>query len=141
MREHQLIEGANILTDEIVRAKRKLREKLEQLPPDSPGIIVMPTSENLILFIHDSADGIRRLAAAMAEVAAGHPKLLCAVMFHTFDDGRDESWSVDIGSHTYTRVARSDGAVERSLIIHNSAYQHTMAPETLEKVSSAFGGI
>ena len=138
MRDHDLVEGPNIIRDEISRARRKLRDKLKQLPPDRPGIVVIPTSENLILFIHDSVEGIQWLAAAMAEEVEKYPQLLRAVMFHTFDDGREGPWSVDIGPHTLTRLIRCDGAVERSLTIRNSTCTYALAAETLEKVDSAF---
>lgn len=136
MREHDLVEGANILRDEISRAKRKLREKItEQLPNDKPGIVVLtPANENVVLFVYE----IERLAAALAEEVGTHPKLLCAVMFYSFDDGKDESWSVSLGPHTYTRLIRSDGAAERSLIIRNPACKHPLIAETLERVGSAF---
>lgn len=136
MRDHDLVEGANILTDEIWRAKRKLREKInEQIPDDKPGIVVLtPANENVILFVYD----VRWLVAALAEEAGKHPKLLRAFMFQAFDDGKDESWSVNLGPHTYTRLMRSDGAAERSLIIRNPACKHPLAVETLEKVDSAF---
>jgi hypothetical protein len=136
MREHGMVEGPNILRDEISRAKRKLREKItEQLPDDKPGIVVLtPANENVILFVYE----IDWLAAALAEEVGTHPKLLCAVMFHTFDDGKDDSWSVNLGPHTYTRLVRSDGAAERSLIIRNPACKHPLTAETLERVVSAF---
>lgn len=135
MREHDLVEGPNILTDEIARAKVKLRDKIKQLPDDRPGMIVLtPANENVILFVCD----VEWLAAALAEEAGKHPKLLRAVMFQTFDDGREESWSVNLGPHTYTRLVRSDGAAERSLTIRNPACEHPLAAETLKKVDSAF---
>lgn len=135
MRDHDLVEGPNILTDEIARLKVKLRDKIKQLPDDRPGIVVLtPANENVILFVYDT----RWLAAAMAEEVKQHPKLLRAIMFQTFDDGKDESWSVHLGPHTYTRLVRSDGAAERSLTIHNPDCKHPLATETLEKVDSAF---
>lgn len=135
MREHSLVESPNILTDEIARAKVKLRDKLKQLPDDRPGIVVLtPANENVIFFVCD----VRWLAAALAEEAEKSPKLLRAVMFQTFDDGKDESWSVNLGPHTYARLIRSNGAAEQSLTIRNTACKHTLAAGTLEKVESAF---
>lgn len=135
MSEHDMVEGPNILTDEISRAKVKLREKLKQLPEDKPGIIVLiPANENLILFVYD----IRGLAAALAEEVERHPKLLCAFMFQTFDDGGGESFSVDLGPHTFSKLVRSDNAAEQSLIIRNPACEHPLAAETLGKVDAAF---
>jgi len=135
IREHDLVEGPNLLTDEIGRAKGKLRDKLKQLPDDRPGIVVLtPSIENVILFVSDFV----QLAAALEEVAGEHPKLQRVVMFHTFDDGKDESWSVNVGPHTFTRLVRSDGAAERSLTVRNQACKHPMATDTLKKLDAAF---
>jgi hypothetical protein len=130
-----LVEGANILKDEIWRARVKLRDKLRQLPDEKPGIVVLtPANENVIFFVCD----MRQLAAALAEESAGSPKLLRTVIFQSFDDGKDESWSVDLGPHTYTRLIKSDGSAEQSLTIHNTACKHPLAPGTLEKVDFTF---
>jgi hypothetical protein len=74
----------------------------------------------------------------MAEVAGEYPKLLHVVMFHTFDDGKDESWSYNFGHHTFTRLVRGNGAAERSLTIRNPACKHLLATEALKKVDAAF---
>lgn len=79
-----------------------------------------------------------QLAAALEDVAGEHPKLHRVVMFHTFGDGKDESWSVNLGSHTFTRLVRSDGAAEQSLTVRNLACKHPLAAETLKKVDAAF---
>lgn len=135
IREHDLIESPNILTDEIGRAKVKLRDKIKQLPDDRPGIVVLtPANENVILFVSD----IAQLAVDLAEVADEHPKLQRVVMFHTFDDGKDESWSVNLGPHTFTRLVRSDRGAERSLTIRNQVCKHPLAAETLKKLDAAF---
>lgn len=135
IREHDLVEGPNLLTDEIGRAKGKLRDKLKQLPDDMPGIVVLtPSIENVILFVSD----IVQLAAALEEVAGEHPKLDRVIMFHTFDDGKDESWSINVGPHTFTRLIRSDGAAERSLTVRNQACKHPLAADTLKKLDAAF---
>lgn len=134
IRETSFVEGPDILSDEIARAKIKLRDKVKQLPEERPGIVVVPASENLIFFAYD----IRALVAAVAEEAEKYPKLLRAIMFHTFDDSRDESGSVDIGPHTFTRQTRSDGSVEQSLIIRNKMCNKPVSAETQKMVDSAF---
>ena len=135
MRENDQVEGADILTDEISRAKVKLRDKLKQLPDDRAGIVVLiPTGTNLILFVYD----VRWLVASLAEEVEKHPKLLCAVMFHTFQEGGKESFSINIGPHVVTKLVRSDKVTEQSLIIRNTACRHTPSTRTLEKVRAAF---
>lgn len=134
IRENDFVEGPDILSDEIARAKVKLRDKLKQLPDDKPGIIVMPASENLIFFVYD----IRHITALLDEEVGKHPRLLRAVMFHTFDDGKDESHTVTIGPHTFSRRVRNDGAVEQSLIIRNTACNNVVSVDTADMVDRAF---
>jgi hypothetical protein len=135
MRENDQIEGADILTDEVSRARVKLRDKLKQLPEDRPGIVVLiPSATNLILFVYD----IRWLALALAEEVQRHPKLLCAVMFHTFDEGGREVFTVDLGKHTFTKLVRSDKTTEQSLIVRNPACKQPLTSITLEKLNAAF---
>jgi hypothetical protein len=128
------VEGPGILADEIARAKVKLSTKVKQLPEDRPGIVVMPAGENLILFAFDA----KGIAEALAEEVGKYPKLLRAILFHTFDDGRDDSASVSIGPHTLARRIRSDGAVEQSLIVRNARCAHAVGVETLEMMDQAF---
>jgi hypothetical protein len=132
--ETSFVEGPDILSDEIVRAKRKLHDKLKQLPADRPGIIVMPAGENFLFFAYD----VRWLAAVLAEEVEKYSKLLCVILFDTFDDGREESGSVDIGAHTFTRRVRSDKAVERSLLIRNMNCNLALSADTLGMINKAF---
>lgn len=134
LEENDLVHGPDILSDEIARAKVKLRDKLRQLPEDRPGVVVMPASENLIFFVYD----IRGITSALAEEVEKHPKLLRAVMFHKFSDGSDESFSVNLGPHAFARRVRRNGAVEQSLIIRNSMCNQPVSPETLKMVDSSF---
>lgn len=134
IKETSFVDGPDILADEIMRAKRKLHDKLKQLPEDRPGIVVMPAGENFIFLAYD----VRGLAALLAEEVEKYPKLLCAILFHTFDDGRDESWSVDLGAHTFTRRVRSDKAVEQSLLIRNGKCTLAVSRDTLEMINHAF---
>lgn len=94
-----------------------------------PGIVVILASENLIFFVFD----VRGITAALAEEAEKYPKLLRAVMFHTFDDGRDESASFDIGPHTFTRQVKSGRAVEQSLVIRNAMCNQLVSTEMVER--------
>ena len=100
-----------------------------------PGIVVLtPATTNLILLVYD----IRWLAAVLAEEVERHPKLLCAFMFQTFDDGGGESFSFNLGPHTFSKRVRSDKAAEQSLIIRNPACNHPLPADILEKVDAAF---
>lgn len=134
MREADLVQGPNILTDEIARTKVKIREKLKQLPDDKPGVIVLPASENLIFFVYD----IRGLVASLAEEVEKSSKVLTLIMFHSFDDGGHESFSAKIGTHTFCRQVRTDGSTQQSLIVHNANFNLSVAGDIIGKIKSAF---
>jgi hypothetical protein len=134
MREADLVQGPDILTDEIARTKVKIREKLKQLPDDIPGVIVLPASENLIFFVYD----IQGLVASLAEEVEKSSKLLTLIMFHSFDEGGRESFSVEIGSHTFCREVRSDGSTQQSLLVQNANFNLPVAGDIMDKVKSAF---
>jgi hypothetical protein len=131
-----LVEGPDILSDEIARAKIKIREKLGQLPDDRPGIIVIrPENENLIFFVFD----IRWIIAALAEEILKYSKLSSVIMFHTHSSGEDiGDLSIDFGPHTFTKRVRSDGAIEQSVIIRNTNCRHIVTSKTQEMIYRAF---
>lgn len=134
MREADLVQGPDILTDEVGRTKIKIREKLQQLPDHSPGILVLPASENLILFVYD----IPGLIATLAEEVQQHAKLLALVMFHTFTDSGRDPFVTQNGMHTFSRKIRSDGSSEHSLIVRNTHFQIPVANETLNRLKAVF---
>jgi hypothetical protein len=134
LNENDLVQGPDILSDEIARAKVKLRVKLKQLPEDRPGIVVMHVSENLIFFVYD----VRWIVAAMAEEVEKHPNLLCAIMSNTFTDGSNQSSSVEIGPHTFAKVIRSGGGCEQSLFVRNGKFNQPLSAETLKMVNRSF---
>ncbi len=131
-----LVIGPDILADEITRARIKLHQKhWRQLGVDMPGIIVIPATENLIFFVYD----VRGMIAALAEEVERLPKTLCAIMYHTFDDGTTkDTQCMAVGPHLLTKQVRSDGSVEQSLIISNPSCAQQVTPETSEMIRKAF---
>jgi hypothetical protein len=129
-----MVRGASIESDEIVRAKRKLRTELEQIPPEKPGIIMLEARDNLLFFVYD----LGALAIYLGEELKRHPKILWAVFFHSFDIGGSESYSRPIGPHSFVNRVHSDGSTEQLLIIRNVEYPNSVPPSTLKKIESAF---
>jgi len=107
MKEGDIVQGADISSDEVARTKVKIREKLKQLPEDLPGMIVIEAKENLLLFLYD----IQGLALTFGEEVAKHPNLLRTVIFHSFVDGSIESASENIGPHTFSHLVRPDRVI------------------------------
>ena len=134
LKENDLVLGASIQSDEIARAKRKLRTELEQIPHEKPGIIMLEARDNLLFLIYDLA----ALAVYLGEELKRYPKILWAVFFHSFDIGGNESYSRPIGPHTFVNHVRTDGSTEQLLIIRNVEYPNPVSRETLDKLKSAF---
>lgn len=134
LKENDLVVGASIQSDEIARAKRKLRTELAQIPSEHPGIVMLESKENLLFFVYDLA----ALAIYLGEELKRHPKILWAVFFHSFDIGGNESYSRQIGPHTFVNQVSSDGSTEQMLIIRNIEYPEPVPAPTLQKLESAF---
>lgn len=132
-----LVEGPLIDTDEVDRAREKLRGKVEQLPDDRPGIVVMTATGNLIFYTND----VRRIAAGLVEEAHRHPRLLCAIILHAFDEGAQEGTTiVEAGRHAFVNKVTERGATEQSLIVFNETCGHPVSDVTWDKIRRAFAG-
>jgi hypothetical protein len=128
MSKSDFIQGANISSDEVARTKVKIREKLKQLPVDTPGKIIIEARENLLLFVYD----VRSLRLTLGEKVANHQNLLRTVIFHSFVDGSIESVSERFGPHTFSRLVRPDRSTEESLTIRNGQCNFSVPGETLK---------
>jgi len=134
MREGDLVQGANISSDEVARTKVKIRDKLKQLPANMPGMIVIEAKQNLLLFVYD----IQWLAATLAEEVAKYPNLVKTVIFHSFVDESTESASANIGPHTFSHLIRNDRSMEQSLTIRNGQSGFKLPRETSSKLDAIF---
>jgi hypothetical protein len=132
--ESAFVEGPHVLADEIVRAKLKMRDKVNQLPTDRPGIIAILANDNLLLFAYD----VGHIAAEIAHESAKYPKLLQTIIFHTFRDGRTNSSSIEIGPHTFSSKVKEDLSVEQSLIVRNNNCKHQIKLDTALMIERAF---
>lgn len=134
MKESDIVQGADILSDEIARTKVKIREKIKQLSADIPGMIVIEAKENLLLFVYD----IQSLALTIEEEVANHQNLLRTVIFHSFMDGSTESVFANFGTHTFSHVVRRDRSTEESLTIRNPRCSFSVPGETIRKLDEIF---
>jgi len=130
-----MVTGANIDSDEITRARMKLKEKLKQLPEDKPSVVVIEASKNLLFLVYD----LRWVALCLAEELTKNPKLLWAIFYHSFGAGQDRSYSVEIGPHTFVNQSMNDHATQQSLIVRNTACKNPVPLSTLRKLHIAFG--
>jgi hypothetical protein len=134
MKENDFVQGANFSSDEVARTKVKIREKLKQLPVDTPGMIVIEAKENFLLFVYD----IRWLALTFEEELTNHKNLLRTVIFHSFVDGSTEGVFANVGRHTFCHLVRPDRSTEESLTIRNAQCSFSIPGETLKKLDDIF---
>lgn len=135
LNEADMVTGAYIESDEIGRARAKLKQKLKQLPDEKPSVIVIEAGKNLLFFVYDLSE----VALSLAEELTKHPKLLSAIFYHTFGAGPDESYSVEIGPYTFVNQSINDLATQQSLIVRNTACTNTVPLATMRKLNMAFG--
>ena len=130
-----LVEGPLIETDEIHRAKVKLREKAEQIPEDKPGLIIVPTNENLLFWRFD----IRYVIAELAKELRKYPKLLGMVLSIEFTGGGQEgSAAAALEQHVIVSKTGKDLTTEQSVLLRNDACSLPLCDATLERIRNAF---
>lgn len=129
------LEGPLIPLNEVWRARGKLRKELKQLPDNKPGIVVLPTHENLLFFTYD----IQQIISEIEEEARRNPKLLCAVLHHSFiEGGNNEVTLAKAGLHTLIRKKKVDYSTEQTLIIINQDCAFPVSDKVFEKMIAAF---
>jgi len=129
-----LVEAPPIRLDqELRKATDKINKELDQLPADKPGIVTIPTSENMLFLVFDP----RQIIIEIAEEARHHPNLLCSALSHTVMDGRHEPRVATLGDHAFvTRM--NDLSTDRTAFVMNENFGLSLSASTIEKVRSAF---
>jgi len=140
--KHPPVEGPPIETDEVERAIRKIFDdndktaKKWQIPDDGPGVVVLDTNKNLILFTHD----IRYVISALEQSLLNEPKLNYIVLTLTFTSFEAAGTVLKgIGNHAIVRNSKTDGSIEYAVIIHNERCKIPLSKETAERIVRAFG--
>lgn len=140
--KHPPVEGPPIENDEVERVIRKIfadddkTAKKWQIPDDGPGMVVLETNKNLILFTHD----IRYVISALEQSILKEPKLNYIVLTLTFTSFETPGTVLKgIGNHTIVRNSRTDGSIEYAVIIHNGKCRTPLSKNTAEKLVQAFG--
>jgi hypothetical protein len=130
------VESPPIPNNEINRAKGKIFGELRQLPDNRPGIVIVPAaSGNLLFFVNHFGEIVLELEREVSR----HPKLLCAVVSHSFtDSGKAEEFAAALGQHVICRRRGEDLSTEESVIINNGACAMPVAASTAAKIRQAF---
>ena len=140
--KHPPVQGPPIETDEVERAIRKIfsdddkTAKKWQIPDDGPGIVVLNTNKNLMLFTHD----IRYVIGALEQEMLNEPKLNYIIVTLTFTSLESAGlFRSSIGNHRVVRNAKTDGSEEYAVIICNRSSKAALNKETEERLIRAFG--
>jgi hypothetical protein len=130
------VESPPIPNNEINRAKGKIFGELRQLPEDRPGIVLVPAaSGNLLLFVNH----VGAIILELEKEVSRHPKLLCAVVSHSFtDSGTAEEFTATLGQHVICSRRGEDLSTEQTVIVHNGACAMPVAASTAAKIRLAF---
>jgi hypothetical protein len=140
---HPPVEGPPIQTDEVQRAIRKIFDdddktaKKWQIPDAGPGIVVLETNKNLILFTHD----IRYVIGGLEQAMITEPKLNYVILTLRFSAEEASTIVRRIGNHAVVHQSRSDGSQDSTVIISNPRCTTSIAQASEEKLIRAFGGI
>lgn len=130
------VEGPRIPFNEIHRAKGKIFDELHQLPDNRPGIVLIPAAPgNIMFFVHD----VREIVLELANEVSRHPKLLCAVVSHSFShSGEAEQFVAALGRHVICSRGRGDMSTEQAVLIHNDACAMPVTSSSSAKIRDAF---
>jgi hypothetical protein len=129
-----LVEAPPIdLDNELTKAIGKVRKELDQLPTDKPGIIAIPTSENMLFFAFHPQEIISEIAGE----ARYHPNLLCVALSHSVMDGNHESSVASLGDHAFA-TTRHDLSTERTALVMNESFSLPLSESTIARVRKAF---
>jgi hypothetical protein len=139
--KHPPVEGPPIQIDEVERAIRKIFDddktaKKWQLPDDGPGIVILETNKNLILFTHD----IRYVISALEQSVLNEPKLNHIILTLSFTSVEAAGTVLtEIGNHTIVRNSKKDGSIECAVMVHNGTCKTPLSKETMKRLVRVFG--
>lgn len=127
--------GPPIYSDEISRARMKIRDKLAQLPEDRPGVIVIPATASMMFNFYDPL----LIVEVLKEEAGRYPRLWGVVLLHNFMCGEQcEPKVINLGASTLISKTTGDALQEQTAILLNEACAQQVSRPTGEKLIAAF---
>jgi hypothetical protein len=128
------VESPLIPLNEVVRVRGKIFEKMQQLPRDKPGVVVITTDENLLFLVYPFED----LIQGVVEKTIRYPHVFAVVLTHACLAGVDEPLVAEIGGHVYARYTTGALLTHQALIIHNPACVNSVSSPTRLRFHNAF---
>lgn len=129
------VTGPPIWSDEISRARMKIRDKLAQLPEDRPGVIVIPTTGSMMFHFYDPL----LIVGVLQEEVRRYPRLWGVVLLHDYVGGAQVVPVVTkLGSSTLIDKAQTDVFREQTAILLNEVCALPVPRSVSERLSAAF---
>lgn len=129
------ITGPPVWSDEISRARMKIRDKLAQLPEDRPGVIVIPTTGSMMFHFYDPL----LIVGVLQEEVSRYPRLWGVVLLHDYAGGAQGGTVITkLGSSTLIDKARTDVFREQTAVLLNEACAPPVSHATSERLLGAF---
>lgn len=125
--------GPLINADELQRTKAKIQREQEQLPRNSPNILVIGNN-NLFFNLHDVRKGIGELEECVYEFS----HILFFIVRGDYE-GTAENEIIMKDQHLFIKRSREDLNVEQYMILLNRYCDFPVSPATISKVYLAFG--
>jgi hypothetical protein len=128
------VESPILMLDEVHRAQGKIFDKMQQLPGDKPGIVVITTNENL-LFPYYPLDEI---IEGVVEKTSRYPHVFAVALTYACLSDKEDPVVAGIGEHIYARHTSEAMSTHQMLIIRNPACEHSVSQPTQLRFQSAF---
>jgi hypothetical protein len=127
--------GPPIYSDEISRARTKIRDKLAQLPEDGPGLIVIPATPSMLFNFYDP----RLILGVLREEVSRYPRLWAVVLLHNYVGGpQREPVVMRLESSVLIDKAEAEVFHQQTAILLNEACALPVSRSTSEKLLKAF---
>lgn len=130
----EFVESALIPLNEVVRVQGKIFEKMQQLPRDKPGIVVITTDENLLFFVYR----LEEIIQGVVEKTMRFPHVFAVVLTNASIGRPEQPLVANIGEHIYTQHTTEAFATHHALIVRNPTCTNPVSSSTLDKFHKAF---
>jgi hypothetical protein len=128
------VTGAVIPMLELPRTRKRVYRKVQQLPGNQSGIIVIHQYNPLFQIY-----SIEEIVSEIEREVRKYPQLLCVIISHRYLSPSEASDSMEKkGPHLAVRMKIIDPLWENTTILFNDRYKETISNSTLEQLHNSF---
>jgi len=125
--------GPSFDVDEISRTRIKIRDEQQQLPTETPNILVIENND----FFFSNKD-IKKSISELEEEVYKYPHLLAVIISGGYTGGVGENKIIMQNQHLFISKIISDLIVEQHIILFNQYCNIKISPTTITKMYDAF---